>query len=50
MDEGNLEGGLRAAEPPSTYYGRSGDMTLDQIRTKFRNFPAANLIAKIVSR
>jgi len=25
-------------------------MIADQIRTKFRNFPAANLIAKIVSR
>jgi hypothetical protein len=25
-------------------------MTADYIRTKFRNFPAANLLAKIVSR
>lgn len=50
MDEGTLEGGLRAAEPPSTYLRQESGMTADQIRTKFRNFPAANLIAKIIFR
>jgi hypothetical protein len=40
---------LHAAEPPLALTAEVG-MTADHIRTKFRNFPAANLLAKIVSR
>ena len=38
-----------AAGPPLALTAEV-EMTADHMKTKFRNFPAANLLAKIVSR